>query len=308
MNERILVTGANGFVGTAVCRTGSAQGRRMRGAVRDGGKVSPAADTVVVGDIDGATDWRKALDGVQTVIHCAARVHILKETADDPLREFRCVNVDGTRRLAESMITSGAKRLVFVSSIGVNGYSGRFDENSPPNPVIPYAISKWEAEQMLIQFSRDTGLEVVIVRPPLIYGKSAPGNFARLVRLVELGLPMPLGSVNNARTLVGVNNLAPFLLTCAEHPAAAGETFLIGDDETTSTPELVRLIAQSLGKRALLVPFPVGVMRAAAKATGRGVTVDQLVGTLTVDSAKARRLLGWRAPHTLHDGVKDALQ
>ncbi len=303
-SEIVLVTGANGFVGASVCRALKSAGYQVRGTVRDAEKTTPADETVVVGEIDNHTDWTAALAGVSAVIHCAGRVHVMKETAADPLMEFRRVNVEGSRRLAGAMAAAGVKRMVFVSSIGVNGESGAFDERSVPHPKKPYAVSKWEAEHVLRDVGAKRGVEIVIVRPPLVYGKDARGNFARLVKLVRLGLPLPFGNIENRRTLIGVENLAHFLTLCVAHPAAAGETFVIGDDQYASTPDLIRWIGEGLGKPVMMVPFPLGMLEFALSLVKREALLKQLSATLTVDSRKAKRLLGWSPLHTTADGVR----
>ncbi len=292
----ILITGASGFVGTHVITSVRQRGATSRAAVRDVPKSASADTTVIVGEIDGSTDWGSALDGIDAVIHCAARAHVLRERAAAPLAAFRHINVEGAMQLAETMVKHGVKRLVFVSSLGVNGQSGHFDQASPVRPALPYAISKWEAEQCLFEIAARAGLALVVVRPPLVYGDGAPGNIARLRGLIARGLPLPLASVHNARTLIGVDNLADFLVTCAVHPAAPSQTFLIGDHETVSTADILRGLAADMNKTARLFPFPLGVMRVGARLIGKAGIVSQLTDSLTVDSSFARARLGWSQP------------
>jgi nucleoside-diphosphate-sugar epimerase len=294
--SNILVTGASGFVGSHVCILARDRHLPVRGAVRNEHASTPADDAVRVGEIDGSTEWGAALDGVGVVIHCAARAHIVRETAADPMRAYQRVNVDGSLRLAHAMIAHGVKRLVFVSSIGVHGNHGHVDHTTPPNPERPYAISKWDAEQRLTELAEQSGLELVIVRPPLVYGAGAPGNIARLQGLIARGLPLPLASIRNQRTLIGVENLADFLLTCAAHPTAPGHTFVIGDQEIVSTPDILHGLARQMGRRALLVPFPVSLLHSAARLFGKQGVVAQLTDSLTVDSSFARAALGWKQP------------
>ena len=300
MSDRVLVTGANGFVGTAVCRVFAARGIEVRGAVRrDAG-----ATQVAVGDIDANTDWTAALEGVRTVVHLAARVHVMRDTAKDPLAAFRSVNVEGTRRLAEQAIAAGVRRFVYVSSIKVNGEgtTGRapYRENDPPDPHGDYAQSKLEAENLLRALS--PRLEVAIVRPPLVYGPGVRANFLSMMRLLVRGVPLPLGAIDNRRSLVFVDNLADLLHACAMHPRAA-ETFLAADGEDISTPELLRRLARELGVRARLVPIPARILELAARAVGRSAIWDRLGGSLQVDVGKARRVLDWTPPIRIDDAL-----
>ena len=257
-----------------------------------------------MGSIDGHTDWGAALDGVTTVIHLAARVHVTRDTAADPLAEFRRVNVAGTERLALQAAARGVRRLVYVSSIKVNGErtDGRpFGDSDMPRPEGAYAQSKLEAEHVLRGIAARTGLDVVIVRPPLVYGPGVKGNFLSLLRLVDSGLPLPFARCDNRRSLIGVTNLADLLAECALHPAAAGEIFLAADGEDLSTPGLVRRVAGALGRRARLLPVPVSWLGGAARLLGRAALYERLCGSLQVDAGKAGRVLGWRPRLTVDD-------
>lgn len=304
----LLVTGAAGFIGRRVCSALASGNVSARAAVR-----RPAPDlgvpTITIGEIDGTTDWTAALDGVDTVIHLAGRAHVLQETNADPLSEFRRVNVEGTRRLAEAALRAGVSRLVFVSSIGVNGEStdGRsgFTEADAPNPQKPYAVSKLEAENALRE-AASGGLSWTIIRPPLVYGGDAPGNFHTLLRLVKRGLPLPLGSTGNRRTMIGVDNLADVLIHAARHPAAAHETFLVGDSESLSTPALIRALASGMGVPARLLPFPPVLAKLGASMTGRTSLYQQLFGSLVVETGSVRQQLQWTPPHTTADGLRAA--
>ncbi len=242
------------------------------------------------------------------VFHLAARVHVLKETAADPLAEFRRTNVAGTERLARSAAAAGARRLVYVSSIGVNGLytsDGRkFSEADIPQPHNDYALSKWEAEQALLCVGDETGLQVVIVRPPLVYGPAAPGNFAQLLAVVAKGVPLPFASVRNRRSLVYVGNLVDALVACAMHPAAAGQTYLVSDGEDVSTPELLRRMAGALGVPARLLPCPTALLLLAGRLTGRHEQVERLLGSLQVDDGRIRRELSWHPRYTLEQGLQ----
>jgi nucleoside-diphosphate-sugar epimerase len=305
---RISITGANGFVGRSLCAQVVRQGYAVRAVVRKQGELLvDGVEFVVVGEINGATEWNTVLCDVDVVIHLAARVHVMCDDSDDPLGEFRKVNVAGTERLARVAAASGVKRLVYVSSIGVNGLltdSGRpFSEMDSPHPHNAYALSKWEAEQRLLQVSKETGLEVVIVRPPLVYGIGAPGNFAQMLKALSKGLPLPLAAVENRRSLVYIENLADALILCATHPAAAGQTYLVSDGEDISTPDLLRQLGAAMGHPARLFFCPSLLFKLAGRLTGKSDQVERLLGSLQIDSGKIRRELGWVPPYTLQQGL-----
>lgn len=305
MSKRVLVTGATGFVGTYVCRALQARGHTVRAAVRRSDATVSGAEMVLVGDIHESTEWSVALEGVDSVIHLAARVHLLRDTAADPAAEHRRINTAGTIHLARSAQAAGVRRFVFLSTLHVNGEATPIDqpftEASEPAPRSPYAISKWEAEQALNALP---GIEIVIVRPPLVYGAGVKANFAQLVRFVQRGLPLPFGWTNNRRSLIAVQNLADFLVTCAEHPDAAGETFLVSDGDDISTTELLRRVGAALGKTPPLLPVPPAIMQAALGLVGRERMASQLFGSLVVDSRKARQRLGWTPPLTMPDALR----
>jgi nucleoside-diphosphate-sugar epimerase len=315
---KVLVTGASGFVGSATCAWLVAQGLDVVGAVR---QMIPqplaGVDYRIVGDLDAGTDWRTALAGVEGVIHCAARVHVMRDTAGDPLAAFRSANVAGTERIARQAVAAGVKRLVFISSIKVNGEEtasplfsplprgkrGRFREDDAPAPQDPYGLTKWEAEVMLAEVAQETGLEVVIVRPPLVYGPGVKGNLARLLGWVERGVPLPLAGIRNARSLIGIDNLTSALQACLTHPAAAGWAYLVRDGEDVSTPELVRRLGQQLEKPARLFAVPAPLLEGLAGLVGRRADVQRLTGSLTVDDSRIRRELEWMPPRTLDEGL-----
>ena len=317
--KTILVTGPDGFVGTALCRELLKCGFAVRGAQWQGGPLPTGAESVVVGDINAATDWSAALEGIDTVIHLAARVHIMKDTAEDPLAAFREVNVDGTRRLAEEAATAGIRRFVLMSTVKVNGERTDcrpqtadrnnaipppfFSEASPPAPEDAYGISKWEAEQAL-HAAAASGMETVIVRAPLIYGPGVKGNMQSLMKLAASGLPLPLGAVHNQRSLLYVGNLTDFIVRCIDHPAAANETFLLSDNHDLSTTELLRSMRQAMGKPPRLIPVPAAWFRMAGRLTGKSAVVDRLFGSLQVDCTKARKLLQWEPPFRVEEGIK----
>lgn len=309
---RTLVTGARGFVGNALCERLAAGGIAVRRAVRTADTAAAhGADHVVVGDIGGATDWASALSGVDTVVHLAARVHVMQDDADDPLGAFRAVNVEGTRRLASAAARAGVRRLVYLSSVKVNGEAthGRaFTERDVPHPQDPYGISKCEAEAALREIAAATGLEVVILRPPLIYGPVVKANFLRMMRWVDRGLPLPLGAVANRRSLVYVGNLVDAIVRCLDHPAVAGGTFLVDDGEPVSTARLLREIGSALGRPARLFPVPPGLLLAAASLTGRRADASRLLGDLVVDGSTLRRALGWQPPFRRQEGLTATAQ
>ena len=304
---RLLVTGANGFVGQAVLAAASARGLETVAAVRDAnGTASPA--TVAVGEVGPDTEWRPALAGVGAVIHLAARVHVMHETAADPLSQFRCVNVAGSVALARQAAAAGVQRLVFVSSIKVNGEHTRgrpFTEDDPAAPEDAYGQSKHEAEQALRDLGRSTGLEVAIVRPTLVAGPGAGGNLRRLLGLVAAGIPLPFGSVENHRSLVSRAGLAELLLLAATHPRAVGEGFLAAEEPPLSTRRLVELLAEGLGRSARLWRVPAGLLGTLRHIPGAGPAVERLLGSLVVDASKARSVLGWAPQVSLEDRIRE---
>lgn len=306
---RFLVTGANGFVGRALCATLVQHGHDVRGAVRRSDiALNSNISRVTVGEINAQTDWSAALSGIDVLIHLAARVHVMHETSADPLDEFRRTNVQGTEHLARRAAAQGVKRLVFVSSIKVNGEETtggqRYTEHDVPSPQDTYGVSKWEAEQALHRVAKETGLEVVIVRPPLVYGPGVKGNFERMLQVLNEGVPLPLASVNNLRSLIYVENLADALRVCAIHPAAAGETYLLGDGDDISTPDMLRQLALAMGKPARIFPFPAVLLRLAGNLLGKSEEIARLLGSLQIDSGKIRRELNWQPPFTLQQGLQ----
>jgi nucleoside-diphosphate-sugar epimerase len=310
---RVLVTGAGGFVGRAAVEA-LGRSNRVRSVVRSSAgtaRLGPEADPVIVDDIGPATQWGPALAGVEVVVHLAARVHVLREQASDPLAEFRRVNVSGTERLARAAAEQGARRFVFVSSVGVNGSESGAEpltEGSQPRPHTPYARSKWEAELKLREIESETGMEVVILRPPLVYGPDAPGNFARLLRLVRTGLPLPLGRLRSRRSMIGVRNLADAISVLAREERAGGETFFVADTEVYSTAELVRTLGRLMERPVRLLPVPVPFLRAGARLVGKEREVDQLAGSLVVSTAKIRGLCRWTPPWRAEDGLNESVQ
>lgn len=305
---KILLTGGSGFVGTAVREALTARGVSHRVAVRRLVVGDSHLDATAIGEIDGATNWRTALEGVSVIIHLAARVHVMRETALDGLAEFRRVNVRGTENLARAAASVGARRLIYVSSIKVNGEATSdrpFTATDPPHPEGPYGISKWEAEQALARLATETGLEVVVVRPPLVYGAGVRGNFLRLMKLAALGIPLPFGAVRNLRSLVFVRNLADALVACARASAAANRTFLVSDGEDLSTADVCARLSRSLGRTPRLFPVPRALASALAGLAGREPEARRLFGSLQVDASPIRRELGWAPPYTVDQGFAE---
>ena len=307
MIGRVLVTGAGGFVGGAVVARLQADGVPVRAAFRrlPAGRAHDA-ETVEVGEIGEATDWRAALDGIETVVHCAARVHQLRDVSADPLSDFRAVNRDGTLALGRAAAKAGARRLVFLSSIGVNGaetFDQAFRARDPAAPCTPYAVSKREAEDGLRAIEQETGLQVVIIRAPLVYGPGAPGNFAALLRAVTRGLPLPLGAIANRRSLVSIYNLVDLIRTCIRHEQAAGQTLLVSDGEDLSTTDLLRRTAIAFGVSPRLLPVPARWLRAATRLARRPELGQRLCGSLQVDIAATRDRLGWSPPVSVDESL-----
>lgn len=303
MRTTVLVTGATGFIGRAFCA--AASDHHVRRAVRN----VQAGDTaaVAVGELAPDTDWRPALEGVQCVVHLAARTHVLRETAGDPLTEYRRINTEATLRLAEQAVHMGVRRLVYMSSVKVNGEATQrpFTERDAPQPEDGYGLSKWEAEQALGRLAGPAGLEVVILRPPLVYGPGVKGNFRRLLDVVAHRVPLPFASIDNRRSLLYVGNLVDAVLAAMVSPQAAGKTYLLSDGEDVSTPELVRAMAGALGVAPRLLPCPVSWLALAGAVTGRRAAVARLTGSLQVDNAAARRELQWQPRCTLAQGLAE---
>lgn len=308
MSAKVLVTGANGFVGGALC-VALAGLYKVNGAVRKPSECcSIEGVQITPGELSGNFDWSDALVGVSVVVHCAARVHVMNEVFADPLAEFRRVNVDGTLRLGRQAAAAGVRRFVFISSIGVNGretFDQPFFANDEAAPTTPYAISKHEAECSLRVLADETGMEVVIIRPPLVYGPGAKANVLAMMRWLWRGIPLPLGSVTeNRRSLVFLDNLVSLVVTCVDHPAAANETFLVSDGEDLSTVDLLRRMSAALGRSARLVPVPPCLLKLGVKLFGLPGIAQRLCGSLQVDIGKTTELLGW-VPHiTVDEGFR----
>jgi UDP-glucose 4-epimerase len=299
---KVLVTGSNGFVGQHLCELLTRSGFDVVRAVRN-----PAPGAVAVGSISGDTDWSEALRGVDAVVHAAARVHMLNDASVDPMTEFQKVNVEGTLNLAQQAAHRGVSRFIFLSSIAVHGLTSEDQPFSPfdkPNPHDAYGYSKFEAEKGLIRISSETGMEQVIIRPPLVYGPGVGANFLRLMKLAASGLPLPLGGIRNLRSPVFVGNLCDLVQTCLEHPAAANRIFLVSDNRDVSTPDLLRTLAGQMGCPIRLFRVPAFLLRLAGLLTGRSGEIARVCGSLQLDISQTKEVLGWRPPFTMDAGIE----
>lgn len=299
--NKVLVTGANGFIGKALSAELVAAGFEVAGAVRS----APSAGEAV-GDINAETVWRDALQGIDVVVHLAARVHVMKETVADSLSAFRAVNVAGTENLARQAAAYGVRRFIYLSSIKVNGEQTEraFSVGDEVIPQDPYALSKWEAEQALRKVSAETGLEIVIIRPPLVYGPGVKGNFLRLLKLVDSGCPLPLGKVNNKRSMVSVDNLCDLIKTCIDHPRAHGQVFLVSDGCDLSTLDLVKMMAGHMQRSLRLLSLPLGWLYGLGRIMGKQPEIDRLCTSLQVDIEQTCHLLQWMPPSSVDEAVR----
>ena len=309
--KKICVTGANGFIGNSLCKALVSSGKSIRGFVRTfyPNMNFTLIEQIVVGDICSKTNWKDQLRGYDCIVHCAGRAHLMKEKND--IETYRLVNTEGTKRLAEQAVEAGVKRLVFLSSVKVNGEStGKKDEakiftnNDIPNPQDAYSISKFEAENILWKIASKTGLEVVVVRLPLVYGYGARGNLERLMKLINLNIPLPFSLIENQRSLIGIDNLVDVLVSCIEHPKAKGNTFLVSDGQNVSTPNLLKYIASAMGHSALLFPFPISLLKFFSFVLGKSSEIDRLVGSFQIDSSYTKKTLNWSPPLSVYEGIK----
>lgn len=308
--QTVLITGASGFIGSAVvCRLVSHSELKLRGAVRRVNRqLTSLIDVAQVDDLTQSTDWKAALQGIDLVVHTAARVHVMQDGASDPLAEFRRINVEGTLNLARQAVVTGVKRFVFISSIKVNGEETLLDNpffaDDLPAPTDPYGISKMEAEQGLQNLARETGMEVTIIRPPLVYGSGVKANFKTMMCWLNRGIPLPLAAINNKRSLVALDNLVDLIVICMDHPAAANQIFLAGDGEDLSTSELLQRMARVLRKPARLFPVPARFLELGAVSLGNRALAQRLCGSLQVDISKTQKVLGWTPPISVDEGLK----
>lgn len=298
LKPNILITGATGFVGRQLVTELLVQKFSVFAIVRDEGAVVPIGATKIIkGDLTTIKDWLPVLQNIDIVIHLAGRAHIVDDSVADPLAEFRKVNTKASLKLAKQAAEAGVKRFVFISSVKVNGEITCLDKPFKPDdhfvPDDPYGLSKYEAEQGVMALAKETDMEVVIIRPPLVYGSGVRANFASMIRWVDKGVPLPFGAIHNKRSLVALDNLVSFIICCMKHPKAANEIFLISDGEDVSTTQLLKKVADALGKKTMLVPIPVELMRWVAKLFAKRGMANRLFSSLQVDSSKAYDLLAW---------------
>lgn len=306
---RILITGGTGFVGRElIAQLLLRKVKEVIAPARTPDQLPAGVTAVLVNAINDQTDWSSALTGVNVVVHSAARVHQVTDRVEDPLADYRRVNVGGTLKLARVAARAGVSRFVFLSSVKVNGEATLPDvpcsADDSPAPQDPYGISKWEAEQGLQKIARETGMEVVIIRPPLVYGPGVKGNFASMIGLVEKGVPLPLGAIHNRRSLISLGNLVDLIITCIDHPAAANQIFLAADGEDLSTSDLLRRVAAAMGTPSRLIPVPAGLLQLGATILGKQAMAQRLLGSLQVDISKTREVLGWAPPLSVDEGLR----
>jgi lipopolysaccharide/colanic/teichoic acid biosynthesis glycosyltransferase/dTDP-4-dehydrorhamnose reductase len=306
--KKVLVTGAGGFIGSALCSKLLAQGWRVCGTFRSKRSTEQLSNRIkafLITSIDSATKWNHVLSGIDTVVHLAARVHVMTDVSSDPLAKYRKINVAGTKHLAIEAAKAGVKRFIYISSVKVNGEGGisAYTEEDAEAPQDPYGASKWEAEQELRQISANFGMELVILRPPLVYGPGVKANFLALFNIVSRGIPLPFSWINNRRSFIYLGNLIDSIITCIHHPDAAGQTYLVCDQDNVSTPELIKKIASAMGRPARLFYFPLFLMRLVGRLIGRSAAIDRLIGSLMVDNTKIRTDLKWKPPYTMDHGI-----
>jgi nucleoside-diphosphate-sugar epimerase len=300
----LLVTGANGFIGTQLCGNLLKRGWHVRGTVRPStyrNNLPSHVDVVPIEKIDPLTDWTKVMSGMDSIVHLAAQVHGVNDIVAGS------VNVDGTEHLARMAAVSGIRRFIYLSTVKVNGegQSLSYTEKDNPKPMDSYASSKWKAEKALYKIARETGLEVVVLRPPLVYGPGVKANFLRLIRIIERGIPLPLARINNRRSLIFSGNLIDAIITCIKNSKASGQTYFVSDGEDVSTPELIRRINTALGRPARLFPFPPVMLKMAGIITGKPAPMQRLLGSLTIDCSKIRQELNWHPPFSMDQGLSD---
>jgi len=307
----IIVTGATGFVGSAVVGSLVNQSHKLQVLIRN--KTNFLADEIKqyqfdLEKLDVLLLPTDLFSNIDCVIHTAARAHIMKDEVSDPLTEYRQVNVDGTVNLARQAAAAGVNRFIYISSIKVNGEQTQlakpFTADDAPAPEDDYGLSKAEAEVALLQVADETGMDVVIIRPPLVYGPGVKGNFSTMIKVVQKGIPLPLGSVHNLRSLIGIDNLVDLIITCIDHPAAANQVFLAGDGQDLSTTQLLQNIAAAMGKPSRLIPVPMSLLMFVATFLGKRSVAQRLLGSLQVDISKARDLLGWEPPISVQEGLQ----
>lgn len=306
----IFVTGASGFVGRAVISKifDNSQYSIHAAVRRDYFDFSAGVEQVQIGNLKPDTDWSAAVRDIDVILHLAARVHVMKDDAHDPLAEFRRVNVESTLNFARQAVEEGVKRFIYISSIKVNGEGTTqdrpFTADDEPVPIDPYGVSKYEAELGLLRLAKETGLEVVIIRPVLVYGPGVKANFLSMIHWLDKGVPLPFGAIHNKRSLVALDNLVDLIVTCIDHPAAANQTFLVSDGEDLSTTELLQRMAVALGKQARLLPVPAWLLKFGAALIGKRDLAQRLLGSLQVDISKTREVLNWSPPVSVDEALK----
>jgi nucleoside-diphosphate-sugar epimerase len=323
--KKIFVTGASGFIGKSLCQTLVKSNKFVRGAVRSKNFSSEHInlDYISMGDINLNTNWREILTDFNCIIHCAGRAHVMKERDINVLEAYRSLNVHSTRRLAEQAAAAGVKRFIYLSSVKVNGEAtgqslhtssstgpkkNIFTYDDIPAPEDSYGISKWEAEKVLLEVSARTGLNVIIIRSPLVYGKGVKGNLARLLKLIRTGIPLPFSLVKNQRSMIGLDNLVDVIIRCIDHPSAVGKTFLVSDGIDLSTPNLLNHIAFAMGHSVRLFPIPVYFLQITARIFGKQRELDRLIGSLRIDSSYTQKILDWKPPVSIAEGIKRMVQ
>jgi nucleoside-diphosphate-sugar epimerase len=303
---KILVTGATGFIGNKLCQALSMRGDAVVAVTKKQVNIDNNI-TVINKVLSKETDWQDCLKDIDVVIHLAGRAHVMKDVSENPYQAYADINIHATKHLAEQAALSGVKRFIFLSSVKVNGErtnADAFNESDIPQPEDDYGKTKYEAEKALNQVSKDTEIEVVIIRPPLVYGEGVKANFKSLIKLAQLNIPLPFGGIYNKRSLVYIENLIDFILLCTHHPSAANQTFLISDDEDVSTSQLIKHIKDASGKRHLLLPIPQSWLRFMFKLIGKSALSDRLCANLQVDITKAKTLLNWKPPYTFKEGIE----
>lgn len=312
MDNKILLTGATGFVGIALCKQLIQQGFHVRAAVRQlSSNLDHAIEQVVVGDLENQINWHESIQGITTIIHLAARVHVMQETANNPLTAFRSVNYFPTIKLAQTAANNGVKRFIYVSTVKVNGeitHITPFSEQDPVAPQDAYAISKCEAEQFLQQLANDTHLEVTIVRPTLVYGPGVKGNFINLLKLVNKGFPLPLNNIHNRRSMVYLDNLVDALFICIKHPNAANQIFLVSDEYPISTSDLLRDLGELLNKPNRLFTIPENCLKLIGKVVNRSAEFERVLNSLEVNTNKIFTVLKWKPPFTTREGLHETVK
>ena len=308
--KTIFITGSTGFVGTALCRRMLLEGWRVCAAVRtlfDQERLPPGIESVPIGSIGPETIWAPLLAGMDIIVHLAARTHVTRELDQNSLQAYLSINVEGTERLARSAAAAGVKRFIYLSSVKVNGAGKEepYSELDAPAPKDAYGISKTEAEKVLHRVSAETGMQIVIIRPPLVYGPGVKANFLRLMQIVDRRIPLPMSRIQNSRSMIYRDNLVDAIMTCIVEKNAAGKTYLVSDGEDVSTPELIRRIAASLERKACLFPVSPKLIQRAGKCIGITSVVYRLLGTLTVDSSRIQKELNWTPPYTMERGLEE---